>query len=518
MKISQNKEKAGGMIINWIAVFAQIVISLFFIPFFLVTVGDKQYGLYSFSTSIVAWIDTLMVAVASAYYKFLTREKKRYGEYGEARACGVFWKLFLIIAVLILFVGISFDALLYSGVIPLNEYSITEKNQICLIILMSVISTSLSCYLTTRKSYHYYKQKYILLYSFSLGQVVVQSLLSFVFLKLGFGVISVAAAHFGVALICTVLLSILSKFLLKEKISIRKISEEDKEHRRKLFFEILVFSSFVIINTVVDTMNKTLDKTILGFYNANSVATYQLAYTIPSYLISFTSIISIVFVQHINEVYYSGGGTAGMNSVFLKVSKIQTVFTFLIVGGFIACGKEFIFLWIDDTRIQVYFITCILMATYSITCCNRLAIMIRRVQNFHIKASLIYLGIAIFNILLSLLLVNLVDKEDAIWACVIGTSFTYLIGHWVIMQIYDAKVCKIAVGGFFKNFLKYIILALTLDLIIIRSFVLLPISNLIICFVLKGTIYLLFYFCFVLITDKYFLGLFLRVFKRLKKR
>lgn len=515
---SKTKQRLGGISINWITIIIQVLISLFFIPFFLKTVGDIQYGLYSFSTSLIAWLDTLMVAIASAYYKFLTREKKKFGEYGEARACGVFWKIFLVISVLVLAAGLLFDALLYSGTIPLKEYSIAEKNQICLIILFSTLSTTISSFLMVYKSYQYYKQKYILIYSFSLGQILLQTILSVIFLKKGYGVVAVAAIHFGIAVLLTLVLSLFSKFILKEKVAVRSIDDEDKKYRKKLFLEILVFSSFVIINTVVDVMNKSLDKTILGFYNSESVATYQLAYTIPSYLISFTSIISIVYVQKMNDCYYNGGGTKEMNELFLKVSKAQSIFAFLIIGGFIACGKEFVFLWLDDSRINVYYVSCILMVVYSITCCNRLAIISRRVQNFHIKASIIYFCVAIFNVVFSVILVNIMPKKDAIWACVIGTVSTYLLGHWLVMSIYDQKVTKLNMISFYKIFLKYMIIALTIDLLVYRVDRLIIIDNTIVTFVVKGISFaLLFGLCVFFIDRTMFLNALNKIRTKFKK-
>lgn len=500
--MDKSKNRVGGTLINWITIVAQIVISLFFIPFFLKTVGDRQYGLYSFSISVISWIDILLVASASAYYKFLTREKKLNGEYGEARMCGVFLKVFIIVAALILVFGLGFDLLIYLNVIKLNEYSLVEKNQICLIILLSIFSTFVSTLLTVRKSYHYYKQKYVLVYSLSLFQIVLQAALSVVLLKVGYGVVAVAIAHFGSSILLSVILGLLAKFLLKEKVAVRSISQEDKAYRKKLFIEVLIFSSFVIINTVVDLMNKTLDKTILGFYNADSVANYQLAYTIPSYLISFTSIISIVFEQPLNDAYYNGNGIEDVDKLFVKISKIQTFLTFLIVGGFIACGREFIYIWLDDSRLQVYYVACILMLTYSITCCNRLAISARRVQNLHIKASFIYLGIALVNIALSLVLVNIFKRENAIWACVIGTASTYIVGHWIIMQMYDKKVAKLSIGKFFLEFIKYFVTAGLIAVCTIRLFTIINVDSYALKFVFEGVLFAIVYIVASLVLDR----------------
>ena len=505
MVITKNKEKFGGMVINSITIFSQITISLFFVPFFLNIVGDKQYGLYSFSTSLIAWIDTLMVAIASAYFKFLTREKKEQGEYGEARACGVFWKIFIIVSIIVLICGIGFDSLLFFNVIKLNEYSVSEKNQICLIVLMSIVSTLVSCLLCVRKSYHYYKQKYILVYSCSLFQIIIQTVISIILLKIGFGVVGVAGVHFGVAIVFTIILSVLSKILLKEKISIKSVSEEDKQYRKKLFKEIIIFSSFIIINTIVDMMNRTLDKTILGFYDASSVATYQLAYTIPSYMISFTSIISIVFDPYLIDAYYNKGGLEDVNKIFLKVSKLQIIVTFFLIGGFVACGKEFVFLWLDESRMQVYYIAVILMFTYSITCCNRLAVIARRIQNYHIKASFIYLGIAVFNVALSLLIVNLTPKNFAIWGCVIGTVTTYLIGHWIIMQIYDTKFTRIDIRSFALNLIKYGLLAFAISLFTGKLVDLILIDNNIVAFLSKGAFFSIVYIFTIYVIDSSYL-------------
>ena len=519
--MKETKQRIGGVVINWITIMVQVVISLFFVPFFLNTVGDKQYGLYSFSTSIIAWVDTLMIAVASAYYKFLTREKSERGQKGEAAACGVFFKIFFIIAIGVFVVGIGFDLLLYTNAIPLSEYSAVEKNQICLIILMSLLSTTIATFFTTSKSYPFYKEKYIFIYLLSLGQIVLQAVISIILLKAGLGVAYVAGAHFGTAILVTLIMSIVSKYKLKQKIVIKAEDEEDKKRRKRLAKEILIFSSFVIINTVVDMLNKSLDKTLLGFYNAYSVANYQLAYSIPSYLMSFTAIITVVNTQKVNDVFYNGGGLEDANRVFLRVSKLQTFVTFLIVGGFIACGQEFVSLWLDSSRMQVYYVACSLMLTYSLTCANGLSVIVRRLQNKHIKASFIYLGIAVANVGASILLINLLGRENAIWGCVGGTVVTYLIGHYIIMQIYDQKSTGIDSAKFFINFLVFGITAVLITVFVSRTFELIAINNTILRFLIKALSFAAAFSVTAFVLDREtktsVLSIFKRIFKRNKK-
>lgn len=502
MEINKRTQRVGGIAISWVNIFAQVLISLFFIPFFLKAVGDKQFGLYSFSTSIIAWVDTLMIAVASAYYKFLTREKSKSGFKGEAIACGVFFKIFFVIAIAVFVVGIGFDLLLFTNVIPLSEYSSVEKNQICLIILMSLVSTTVATIFTTSKSYPFYKEKYVFVYLLSLCQIILQAIISVIFLKMGLGVVYVALAHFATAIMVTLVMSFVSKFKLGQQIIIKAENEEDKIRRKKLAKEIIVFSSFVIINTVVDMLNKSLDKALLGFYNANSVADYQLAYSLPSYLMSFTSIITVVNTQKVNETYYNEGGLKQANSIYLNVSKIQTFVTFLIVGGFILCGKEFIGLWLDETRMRVYYVACSMMLTYSLTCSNGLAVIIRRLQNKHIKASFIYLGIAVANILISILFINLLGKDNAIWGCVLGTVITYLIGHYLIMQLYDAKETGLDNSKFFLSFLLFAASSIICVFFVARLFdELFVINSTIGRFLTKAVVFVALYSAIIVVID-----------------
>lgn len=500
--MTASKERKIGTVISWTTILAQVLISLFFTPFFLKTVGDKEYGLYSFSSSLIAWIDTLVIAIASAYFRFLTREKKKFGDLGEAKACGAFFKIFFVVSILTLCFGLCFDFLIDCNFIKMSEYSSSEISKITTIILMSVLSTSFTSLVTVSKSYIYYKQKYIFVYSISLLQIILQTIFSYIFLKLGFGVVLVSFIHFGFAFLSSIVQIIYSRNSLNIKISIKALSNEEKRYRKLLAKEILVFSSFMLLNTIVDILNKNLDIILLGFYNADAVANYHLALTIPNYLVSITSIISLVYSQRLNEAYFEENGLEKVNDIFLKVSKIQTLITLLLVGGFIACGKEFVFLWLNDSRIEVYIVASTLVLIYSITCSNALSTIARSVQDKHKKASLIYFGIAVFNVVLSLLFLNLFERKYAIYSCLLGTAVSYIIGQWIIMQIYDKKEANLKTGSFFKSFLLRFVFTIFCSVVICILPDLFLKNNNLLAFFIKGFLFFISYACFVFLIDK----------------
>ena len=519
MSLSSGKQRTVATIISWLNIVLQIAISIFFVPFFLKTVGDKQYGLYSFSLSIISWIDTLIVAIGASYYKFLAREKTDYGDDGESRAIGVFFKIFGLVALSILVFGVVFDVLIYCNVIKLSEYTSEETLQIAAIVLASVVSASLTSFLTVGKSYPYYKEKFIFVYSLAFIQIVLQTSLSILVLKLGYGVTFVAIAHFASLAVVSFLQFAFSRFKFGMRISLVSRTPEDKKYRKRLFREILQFTLFVLLITVVDVVNKNIDKVLLGFYNADLVATYQLSLTIPSYLISFTSIITVLFTPQVNQEYSKHCSDSLIDETFRKCSKIQTILTFLIVGGFLAVGREFVLLWLDEEHLSVFYFSSILMVLYSFTCSNALNTIIRATKNVHRKASFVYLGILALNIMISFLCLQLLPKEQAIWSCLIGTIVSYLIGQFVVMQIYDYKVTKLRTDKFFADYLIYLGFALACAVLFyVMGFAIDYDSHLLVSLLAKGVLYILLFGAFVFLKDRKFVSMFFKMlFERRKK-
>ena len=63
-----------GSIVAAVTIVIQVLISLILTPYILQTAGERQYGLYSFALSLTSWLSTLLIAVGSGYYRFLTKE------------------------------------------------------------------------------------------------------------------------------------------------------------------------------------------------------------------------------------------------------------------------------------------------------------------------------------------------------------------------------------------------------------------------------------------------------------
>lgn len=458
-RISDKTNRKVGLVISYVLYAVQICVSLFFTPFVLQILGDREYGLYTFSTSITTWMSTILTAMGAGYSKYLMQEKQRDPENGEQRAAGVFLKIFLVLSILILFVGGTIAALFFTKAIPLENYTDAEKNIICIIMIGSTICISVTTALTCYKSYLYYKQAYIIIYLLGFLTVFLQTGISYICLLSGMGVISIAMTHFGVSIFVSLIETAVSVFYERERVKLKIDSEEERRTVRNMTKSILLFSSFVLLRTVSDTLNRSMDTTILGFVNPDVVTKNSLALNLANYMVNITTIIGNIFAQKLNECYFSENGRQKTNALFLRVSMYQLLIAFLIVGGFMSCGYEFVLMWIGIDRIDVFWVAAIAMLAYVVSCTTTLSNQTRILMDLHKGASLIYLMTAILNLILSVLLCALLGNENALWWCLIGTVLSTVIGQWIILTIYDKKKTGLPVGRYWLNFISVLVVA-----------------------------------------------------------
>jgi O-antigen/teichoic acid export membrane protein len=498
-----------GIAVSYVAIFVQIIISIFFTKYVLNTIGDRQYGLYSFVLSIASWLSTLLIALTSGFNKYITREKSIDGESGERRAIGIFFKIYQVLTLITIATGLTIWCLFYFKYIPLTEYNDSEQQTICTIMLITFSAVGLTTALTSYKSYFYYKQAYIVINSIGLLSTILQTIVSFLLIYNGFGVISLAASSFAVGGLASLAETIIAITVYKERMTIKPKTPEEKAKSRMLFTEILIFSSFVIMNTVADVLNKNAGKTILGFANADSVANFQLATNFSGYITSLSSAISVVFVQKLNDLFFSDKteDRKAVNSLFITVSKFQMLVVFFVVGGFAACGYDFVIAWIGESRIQVYYVALVILVAGLYQNTSSLAIEARRILNLHKKAAFVYLANILLNVGISILCIKLMDKSLAIWGCTIGFAVSSIVCQWIVLAIYDQKLTKLNLKAYYWNFFKFFLYAGTSAGIVwvIFRFARAP-SNEWMSVIVKGIVYSIFYGITIFIFERKFIA------------
>ena len=503
--ISTEKHIKIGIILSYLTLIISVLLSIVYTPFLLKHIGQSQYGLLSFVTSITSWFTVLSSALVCSYIRFATRESVKTSDLSARSINSIYFLIFSAISLLILVLGVALFFLMKYVILPNSVYQDSPElmNIILILTIISLSSIIISVPGNLFGLYNNWKQKFIVVKSIALLVNVLQPLCTIPFLLLGLDVITVAI----IQLVFTII-GIVLHLISSVKLFGFRFSKSLKSLDKSLFKEILIFSSYIILNSVVDQINTSADKTILGFMvddEAASVAIYQVGMLFRNYLLTLSTSISTSFSTKINQAVVDNDMDR-VNSIFRKISKTQIIVILFIVGGFATFGNSFVKLWLGEEYSMSFYVTLILFILSSIPYTENISIEVQRAMNKHKFRAVLYAGVAILNIALTILLVYLFDEQYAIWACLIGTTVAMVAGNWIIINIYNHRVIKLDIKGYLLDFLKSL-LAVVVCFLITRGVLLLSnIGNDVIVLFTALILYMSLYIGYVLIFERKFLS------------
>ncbi len=448
----ENKNIKIGIILSYLLLAFNVLSGVFYTPFLLSCVGEGNYGLYSFVLSITSWFTVLSSALLPCFVRFATLDEKKNGD--VKKVSSVFFCFLLLFALLALLVSSILILLFKTGAILLSQYTQVEKNTIFILLIISSVTVIFSILTSIFDTFVLYKREFIYSRSIALASNIFVVVFGFILLKCGFNIVSIMVVNSIGTFFVSASYFAFSLFKLKFKLTAINFNKD-----KPLFKEIIVFSSFLLLNQIVNNINNQVDQTILGiFVTAEAVTTYTLAQSFKTYYSSLSIAFSSSFVPRVHE-YVANNKKNECDTLFIKISSIQLFIVFLVTGGFAVCGREFINGWLNKPRDDIYIISLILLFINTVPLSNNISVEIQRAMNKHKFRAIIYFGIAIINIIISVLLVILLPLKFKIAGCVIGTVVAIVAGGWIALNIYNEKIIKLPMKKYWLAFLKYFLLA-----------------------------------------------------------
>lgn len=484
---NENQNIKIGALLSYVMIVFSVCIHIFYTPFFLRKVGDINFGLFSFVGSITSWFTIGVYALNDSFTRFSTIEKKEYNNNGRTNT--IYLKMLVLLASIIVIISAILFAFFKFEIIKLDSYSSTEKSVILILYVLSSLQILVVTVFTIFKLYVEYESNFIVVKSAMLIHSIINVLACVISLLFGKGVIFISLIQL---LTNSTLLGFFFIYAIKKQhmtFAKVKISEN-----MPLIRSIVSFSSFLLLSTIVTEVDYSVDKTILGFFaGAELVTVYQLGMSFNTYFNELSTAINSVFIPKINR-YVVNQDTKGVDYVFLNMSLIQNIIVFLVIGGFVVCGKDFITLWVGPEKISVYWIALVLLLLSSYPCVSYSTVTIKRAMNKHRIPSVVRVIVAIVNVLLSIFLICIMPKEKAIIACLLGTVISSFAGKWIFMFIYDYRVTRLPMLKLLRDFSLFALIAAVSSLITIYAFKILDLHlNIILSFALKAFIYIILY-------------------------
>ncbi|EGN63882.1 MULTISPECIES: oligosaccharide flippase family protein [Fusobacterium] len=484
MKIDQIKIGAGLSIIN---VVLGALIQFFYTPVFLKYLGISDYGINSFIQSLMRYMSMLNLGFGTTMLRYIVRTQVKNEDEKTNIFNGIFLVIFLFLALVCFILGliIYFKLPLFLKETFSNREIIKTQKVFLLLLVNVTISFPMILFSTFITS----KEKYIFLKFLSFINIVLNPLISIILIKNGFGIFAIA----NLTLIFTILIAAVNIFYsIKLGIKI-KINNYD----RNILKELVVFSFYIFLGTVIDRLYWDTDRIIIGKYlGASVIGIYSISNMIIQLYMSVSTAVSEVLLTKINQMVAKESNKE-ISNLFIKIGRLQYMLIGLICTGFIIFGKDFIHFWIGEKYSnEIYNMTIIIMLPLTVPLIQNVGITILQAKNKHKFRAQVYFIIAIMNVIFSIVLV----KKYGPIGCAIGTSISLFIGNIIIINIYYHKKIKLDIVRFWKEIIKitYVIVFLPVLWSIVNIFIKFKVSIgifilQIICYTLIY-LFLIFYF------------------------
>lgn len=438
MNNSKNQLRIG-VVLSYINLGISCIIPFVYTPVMLRVLGQSEYGLYSLANSVISYLTLLTFGFGSTVIRYLSKYRAENNKEAMQKTFGLFLCLYGVAALAVLIVGtiISFnvEGIFHRGLTG------TEINKIHILILIMTFNTALSFPLSVFSSVITSYERYIYRKVIDMISTIAAPVFNLIALYMGF-------ASVGMALTSTILQFIMLPLNMGYCFRVLKIVPKFEKISPGLLREMLGFSFYAFLGTLVDLLFWSTDKVILGMLaSSTAVAIYNVGGTFNNIVINLSTSISGVLTPRITGMVVTDAGTDKLTELFIRVGRLQYLIIALIISGFTVFGQSFIFLWAGTDYAGSYCIAILTMFPLCIPLIQNTGLSIVTAQNKHKFRSIVYLIVAVLNAVSTYLIVPIMGGIGAaLCSCV-----SYLLGQGLIMNLYYYRVTGINIPLFWKN-------------------------------------------------------------------
>lgn len=459
MKSNQLKS---GVILSYINLGLGTIIPFFYTPIMLRMLGQSEYGLYSLATSVISYLSLLSFGFGSTITRYISVYIAEGDKKAEEAAFGFFLFIYCIFAFGVAICGAvitgNTDKLFQRGLAS-SEVT-TMKSLLMIMTFNAVISFPNSVFSSVIIAH----ERYVFSKILDLCSTVAVPILNLLSLYLGFASIGMAF----VGLILQLFILFINIFYCLLAIKVKPVFTKLP---KPLIVEMIRFSAFAFMGTLVDLLFWSTDKVILGMLSGSlAVAIYNIGSTFNSIVISMSTSISGVFTPRITGMIIKKASKKELTDLFVRIGRIQFIVIGLIISGFIAFGRSFIYLWAGSEYSGAYWVAILTLIPLSVPLIQNIGLSIITAQNKHKFRSIVYLAIAILNVVSTYIVV----PYFGIYGAALCSCVSYIIGQVIIMNWYYYKVIGLNIPLFWKNISKMAVIPTIMC--VITSFILMHIN------------------------------------------
>lgn len=449
-----------GSILSYVNMVVNILIGIIYVPLLLRFITMEEYGLYQMIGSLAAYLELMDLGLMNAITRFYSQKIATKDEIGKENILGISLIIFTVLALLVFFLGLGlsyFVDIAYASSFTSHEIMIAKK-----MLFYLVLGSSFSIFSNVFRAAIISHERFVFMRLLSIIQSLIQPIIVFLILSYKAEVVVIVQIQ-TVSTILVVFITIwyaLKKFGIRIKLHYLDIT---------LIKSMLSFSFFVFIQMIMNLLIwRTGALVIASIIGTVAVAVFSISIQLNMYYRQFALSINSVLFPKIAKIAATSPDMKDLNKLFISIGRLQFIVLGLPLTGFILFGKTFLFLWIGESFLDSFLMTIIIMIPLTFDLIEGVGAMILQAKNLHKIRSFIFIGVAVTNVVLSIIL----TKYLGALGCAISVGFSLFIGNVIIINIYYLKI-GIDVMTFFKNILKIsmIVLLIFIPSLILSTFI-----------------------------------------------
>ena len=440
----QTNQLRTGVYLSYLNLAISFVIPFVYTPVMLRILGQAEYGLYSLSNSVIGYLGLLTFGFGTTIVRYIAKYRAEEKKREEEECCGFFLMLYSFLALLAMVGGVILFA--NAGRIFGKGLSEAEIGKMRVLILIMSFNTAMSFPMSVFSSIAIAHEQYFFRKVMDIISTAAAPIANLIALHLGF-------ASVGMALAATVVQFLLAPISIGYCFGELKLRPRFVKLPRGLIREMLGFSVFVFLATLVDMLFWATDKVILGMLaSTTAVAVYNVGGTFNSIVMQLSTSISGVLTPRITGMVVTNTPKSQWSDLFIRVGRLQFLVIGLVASGFSVFGQVFIDLWAGPEYADAFWVAVLTLFPLCIPLIQNTGLSIVVAQNKHQFRAIVYFIIAVTNVISTYLIVPYMGIIGAaLCSCV-----SYLLGQGLIMNIYYYKVTGLDIPRFWGSILRMV--------------------------------------------------------------
>ena len=436
------KRRRDGVLVSYAYTFAEVAVNLIYVPLLLTTIGKTEYGLYQTVGAIMSYIisiNSVLSAGVSRYYCMYKAEgDERMMESTLAIAKRLYWGISAV-AVAIVLLLIPLMRMAYAS--SYTEWQLDECSVMLVVLAVNMVVTFNN---TINIAAINANERFVFLKGTQLITLVCQPVLIIALGSVFPSAVMITLVVLAMNVLCSTLQRVYAQGFLGTKYTFHGWD-------KWLLKGLLGFSATIVLVTIADQIFWNSGKLLIGYFaGADLVAVFGVGSQIYGAYTAAGMAISGVFFQRVSELVHAKHDMRAVSELFARVGRVSFTALFLILGGFLVLGRDFVVLWAGEDFGAAFWVAVLVMVPMTIDLVQNLGLTILQVLDKYFFRGVVYIGLSVANIVVSFAVI----PGWGVVGAAASSGLCMLIGNGLIMNWYYGARAGLDIKLFWREVLR----------------------------------------------------------------